>query len=103
MTFESCFVPAYTQISDDPELAPLAVLDFAMATTRATLHAHLPELGDPEPPWADNPPDPQLFLAQLILLRIDELRALIDNYRRCNDARHARILRSICESRDEIF
>lgn len=95
-------VPTYTQISDDPELASLAILDTALLTTRNSLHAHLPELGDSAPWHGEGLPEQTVLLAAMLVQRISELRDLVDLYRRINDAQRALTQRWTHED-DEIF
>jgi hypothetical protein len=102
MTAETCLIPAYTQISNDPELASLALLEAALVTTRNSLQAHLPELGDPSPWHGEGLPDADLLLAAMILDRISELRDMVHQYRRFNDVRNIPAHRWPSED-DDIF
>lgn len=102
MTTDACPLPAHTQIIHDPELASLALLEAALVTTRNSLHAHLPELGDPSPWHDDGLPDAQLLLAVMIVDRISELRDMVRQYRRFNDVRNMLAHRWASED-DDIF
>jgi len=68
MNAETCLVPGYDRIIDDPELASLAVLDAALVASRNSLQAHLPELGDPSSWREGGLPEPETLLGIVLLV-----------------------------------
>lgn len=103
MNAESCLMPSYDRIIDDPELAALAVLDAALVASRNSLQAHLPELGDPSPCREVGLPEPETLLAAFILERVSELRDLLSHYRQFSDARRNAIRPWSRDQDDDIF
>jgi hypothetical protein len=71
--------PNDTDLSVDPDLAPLVLLDAALAVTINALHAFVPELQPTARTWSDS--SPPVLLARQIVVHSTFLRDLIDDYR----------------------
>ena len=90
MSSETFCAPSIANVYADPELAAIAMLDAALVITRNSFEAHIPELDRSR--WADERdlPEPEVFIADLMLYQIAQLRTMIDLVRRFNEARRAR-------------
>jgi len=72
-------------LSADPELSAIAMLDAVLAVTLEALPAFVPELDPRARTWSDAPPD--VLAARQIVVHGLHLRALIADYRREIDRR----------------
>lgn len=90
MSAETFTAPSIENVYADPELASLAMLDAALVITRNSFEAHLPELDKAR--WDDQRelPEPEIFIADLMLYQIAQLRTMIDHYRQFSAARRGR-------------
>jgi len=66
--------------ANDPELAPLVLLDAALSDTLEALLAFIPELDPSARTWADA--TPSVLAAREIIVHTRHLRDLVQDYRR---------------------
>ncbi len=71
--------PNDPDLSVAPDLAPLVLLDAALAVTINALHAFVPELQPTARTWSDS--SPSVLVARQIVVHSTCLRDLIDDYR----------------------
>jgi hypothetical protein len=71
--------PLPTDLSVDPELAPVVLLDAVLAVTINALHAFVPELQPQSHTWSES--TPVVLAARQIVVHSRVLRDLIDEYR----------------------
>ncbi len=81
-------LPRIPDVSLDPELASLAVLDAALEASRTALLAEHPDAGSFQN--ATDPLPPLVVLAGLLVMRADELLWLLGHYRRAVEEFRAR-------------
>ena len=72
-------LPSHRELADAPERAHLAMLRTAAALAARALVLEHPQLGDDFPP-ENIGEHPKLFIAALLLGRLDELAQLLDWY-----------------------
>lgn len=87
MACEECVELVPGQVSDDPAVAPLAILDVALMASCAAMIASDPAAGE----WGIHGENgeslpPLTILAALVIDRTTELRRLLALYRRAFDA-----------------
>lgn len=68
-----------TDLSCNPELGAVILLDAALGTTVESLHAFVPELDPKARTWSDA--NPAVLAARDIVVHARHLRNLIDHYR----------------------
>jgi hypothetical protein len=95
-TQRTCVVPYPADLSADPELGPLAILDMALSVARTSVLIHNPELQMlPDDPCDSHWP-PTTLVADLLVAQMDVLGDLLGHYRKAVDE-----LRRESEEHDE--
>jgi len=79
---DPCQLLTPPQIADNPELAPLAILETAIETSATAILAQYPEIPAPEwPLQTRHPPDPATYAANLLLTVLRAARDTARAYR----------------------